>query len=173
MFVRCKGAAPPYGAPGQICPQKGLSVSKRETRPMAVSLFLGKSKHIDAGRPWGPTRWGGAFAPYKCFRLRRKPWRGRNSLPASLEMSLWLPNKKTRFTACLFVWSRVRESNPPPRLGKPMYYRCTNPANEGYYIRISGQMQGENSRRRNLFLIAVISLYHETADNEEKEGLAL
>ena len=27
-----------------------------------------------------------------------------------------------------FFWSRVRESNPPPRLGKPMYYRCTNPA---------------------------------------------
>jgi hypothetical protein len=27
-----------------------------------------------------------------------------------------------------FSWSRVRESNPPPRLGKPMYYRCTNPA---------------------------------------------
>ena len=24
--------------------------------------------------------------------------------------------------------SRIRESNPPPRLGKPMYYRCTNPA---------------------------------------------
>ena len=22
----------------------------------------------------------------------------------------------------------LRESNPPPRLGKPMYYRCTNPA---------------------------------------------
>ena len=27
-------------------------------------------------------------------------------------------------------WSRIRESNPPPRLGKPMYYRCTNPAYE-------------------------------------------
>ena len=25
-------------------------------------------------------------------------------------------------------WSRVRESNPPSRLGKPMHYRCTNPA---------------------------------------------
>ena len=24
--------------------------------------------------------------------------------------------------------SRIRESDPPPRLGKPMYYRCTNPA---------------------------------------------
>ena len=24
--------------------------------------------------------------------------------------------------------SRIRESNPPPRLGKPMHYRCANPA---------------------------------------------
>ena len=28
----------------------------------------------------------------------------------------------------LFLWSRVRESNPPSRLGKPLYYRYTNPA---------------------------------------------
>ena len=27
-----------------------------------------------------------------------------------------------------FSWSRVRESNPPSRLGKPLYYRYTNPA---------------------------------------------
>ena len=27
-----------------------------------------------------------------------------------------------------FIWSGVRESNPPQRLGKPLYYRCTNPA---------------------------------------------
>ena len=25
-------------------------------------------------------------------------------------------------------WSRIRESNPPSRLGKPLYYRYTNPA---------------------------------------------
>ena len=25
--------------------------------------------------------------------------------------------------------SRIRESNPPPWLGKPMHYRCANPAN--------------------------------------------
>ena len=29
----------------------------------------------------------------------------------------------------LLFWSRVRESNPPSRLGKPLYYRYTNPAN--------------------------------------------
>ena len=28
----------------------------------------------------------------------------------------------------LFFWSRIRESNPPSRLGKPLYYRYTNPA---------------------------------------------
>ena len=26
------------------------------------------------------------------------------------------------------AWSGVRESNPPPRLGKPMHYRCANTA---------------------------------------------
>ena len=39
------------------------------------------------------------------------------------------PKNKRRHPASLIFWSRVRESNPPPRLGKPMYYRCTNPAN--------------------------------------------
>ncbi len=27
-----------------------------------------------------------------------------------------------------WVLSRIRESNPPPQLGKLIYYRCTNPA---------------------------------------------
>lgn len=30
-------------------------------------LMLGYQNSIDAGRTWGPTRWGGAFAPYKRF----------------------------------------------------------------------------------------------------------
>ncbi len=29
------------------------------------------------------------------------------------------------------VWSGIRESNPPPRLGKPVHYRCANPAHIG------------------------------------------
>ena len=33
---------------------------------------------------WGPAQWGGADAPYKCFRPWRKPWRRRNSLPPSI-----------------------------------------------------------------------------------------
>ena len=28
----------------------------------------------------------------------------------------------------ILFWSRIRESNPPSRLGKPLYYRYTNPA---------------------------------------------
>ena len=50
-----------------------------------------------------------------------------------------------RFPACskkghhpmggVLFWSRVRESNPPSRLGKPLYYRYTNPALWGHYSR--------------------------------------
>ena len=28
----------------------------------------------------------------------------------------------------IFYLSGIRESNPPPRLGKPMHYRCANSA---------------------------------------------
>ena len=41
------------------------------------------------------------------------------------------PNKKGYLTVPLFIWSRIRESNPPSRLGKPLYYRYTNPASVG------------------------------------------
>ena len=30
-------------------------------------------------------------------------------------------------------WSGVRESDPRPRLGKPLYYHCTNPARRANY----------------------------------------
>ena len=40
-----------------------------------------------------------------------------------------------------FDWSRVRESNPPSRLGKPLYYRYTNPAYQWYYSRAQGKFQ--------------------------------
>ena len=39
-----------------------------------------------------------------------------------------LPNKNSTLKGAVFIWSRVRESNPPSRLGKPLYYRYTNPA---------------------------------------------
>ena len=36
--------------------------------------------------------------------------------------------KKTTHRVVFSFWSRIRESNPPSRLGKPLYYRYTNPA---------------------------------------------
>ena len=42
------------------------------------------------------------------------------------------------------VWSRIRESNPPSRLGKPLYYRYTNPASSidwGNYSRPQSKIQ--------------------------------
>ena len=50
--------------------------------------------------------------PACCERIVRFPYR---------------PKKDTPGGGVLF-WSRVRESNPPSRLGKPLYYRYTNPA---------------------------------------------
>ena len=41
-----------------------------------------------------------------------------------------IPKRKAIHLDGISFWSRIRESNPPPRLGKPMYYRCTNPAYE-------------------------------------------
>ena len=54
-----------------------------------------------------------------------------------------LQKNKRRHPASLIFWSRVRESNPPPRLGKPMYYRCTNPAHllPADYIKLPAVLQ--------------------------------
>ena len=44
----------------------------------------------------------------------------------------------------LSFWSRIRESNPPSRLGKPLYYRYTNPAcsiDRGHYSRGKRKIQ--------------------------------
>ena len=41
-----------------------------------------------------------------------------------------IPKRNAIHLDGISFWSRIRESNPPPRLGKPMYYRCTNPAYE-------------------------------------------
>ena len=42
----------------------------------------------------------------------------------------------------LLFWSRVRESNPPSRLGKPLYYRYTNPAFGGIIAGGDGKCKG-------------------------------
>ena len=38
-------------------------------------------------------------------------------------------------------WSRIRESNPPSRLGKPLYYRYTNPACGGIIANPLGEFK--------------------------------
>ena len=40
-------------------------------------------------------------------------------------------------------WSRVRESNPPSRLGKPLYYRYTNPASVSCAVAIPPALQSK------------------------------
>ena len=58
-----------------------------------------------------------------------KPWRRANSLrPSILIPDPGFQNRSGLHCKPLLFWSRVRESNPPSRLGKPMHYRCTNPA---------------------------------------------
>ena len=48
--------------------------SENPHTPGGACGFLCHRNSIDTSRTWGPTRWGGADAPYKCFRLWRKPW---------------------------------------------------------------------------------------------------
>ena len=44
-------------------------------------------------------------------------------------LKAWQKKKSSQIHVDLGAfWSRVRESNPPSRLGKPLYYRYTNPA---------------------------------------------
>ena len=48
---------------------------------------------------------------------------------------VFLQNRTTTRWVVVLFWSRIRESNPPSRLGKPLYYRYTNPALEPLYQR--------------------------------------
>ena len=65
-----------------------------------------------------------------------------------LQCSAFLFNKTVlrnpKQKAVVFFWSRIRESNPPSRLGKPLYYRYTNPAystDRGNYSRPESKIQ--------------------------------
>ena len=77
-----------------------------------------------------------AFAAYKRFGRRPKPWRrGGFADPEHSDTEGWsrpvgggTQNKKDILPDVLLFWSGIRESNPPPQLGKLMYYRYTNPA---------------------------------------------
>lgn len=52
---------------------------------------------------------------------------GISQIPQGIYFTEKKPPLSGRQKRFLF-WSRVRESNPPSRLGKPLYYRYTNPA---------------------------------------------
>ena len=96
-----------------------ISLTSRRKRALAVKFPLNIEKQ--------------RFKP--CLSLCKafiEPW--------SFQKIFGLEKLKTLWNNCLFrqlihsvqlTWSRIRESNPPPRLGKPMYYRCTNPALHG------------------------------------------
>ena len=62
---------------------------------------------------------------------------GRNCPPDSSSAMGSTPSllrkEQDHLSVVLFFWSRVRESNPPSRLGKPLYYRYTNPALSALY----------------------------------------
>ena len=50
------------------------------------------------------------------------------------------PKRKDTLAGVFSFWSRIRESNPPSRLGKPLYYRYTNPASgEGIIPECNGK----------------------------------
>ncbi len=42
--------------------------------------------------------------------------------------------------------SGIRESNPPPRLGKPVHYRCANPAKDNILILLNRATSGTRTR---------------------------
>ena len=50
-----------------------------------------------------------------------------DGLPTMTELPGWFGIKKRLLKVGKFL-SGIRESNPPPWLGKPMHYRCANPA---------------------------------------------
>ena len=55
-------------------------------------------------RTWGPTRWGGAGAPYKCFRHGRKPWRrGGFADPEHHKLLTDTKKKDTTFVVSFFL----------------------------------------------------------------------
>ena len=61
--------------------------------------------------------------------VKNAPGAAERPLPAAVNCSQITRGPQEYFLRP-FVWSGVRESDPPPRLGKPMYYRCTNPAEQ-------------------------------------------
>ena len=128
----CILSRPPAG--DRFCAAKALAPKSRLWRPHQVV----RHKRFAAGKTLAQA----------------KPWRRRNSFPPSSFDPLGVerprgaePKNKRPPKAVFYFWSRVRESNPPPRLGKPMYYRCTNPAQRSYYSREFRPLQPKNAVR--------------------------
>ena len=71
--------------------------TQKERHAAGVSLFLEHRSPTDAKKKRGPAQRGGAFAPHKRFRRRRKPWRRANSFCPSISITEGRsPKRKTR-----------------------------------------------------------------------------
>ena len=61
------------------------------------------------------------------------------ALGSAFRFPSFFGNNKSTPVGCFVIWSRVRESNPPSRLGKPLYYRYTNPASRRIVAQVNGK----------------------------------
>ena len=93
--------------------------------------------------------WSGTGADCRCQRqrmelppyCRRQTTAHRAVVFKSVRLCPYPAPKKESHPGGWPFWSRIRESNPPSRLGKPLYYRYTNPAAVGYYSRAKRKIQ--------------------------------
>ena len=70
-----------------------------------------------------------AYGENKCSPPSSRRRQRSSTLHLDVFDSLLFTNKECHSgRGGILWWSRVRESNPPSRLGKPLYYRYTNPA---------------------------------------------
>ena len=90
-------------------PPFGRRNKKRKTSAFSRCLsFLEHRNTIDTGRIWGPTQWGGAFAPYERFCRRRKPRRRGNSFAPIILISRGIHKNSHTFWCGYFYGLRVK-----------------------------------------------------------------
>ena len=98
-----------------------LLLCQKEKAPLRGALFLKRDTGVDCHSPlgnvWRPARPAGQ-AQLSTGQLH---FDGFDAL-------LLCQKEKAPLRGAFSFWSRIRESNPPSRLGKPLYYRYTNPA---------------------------------------------
>ncbi len=115
-------------------------MQKKKCHPDGISLLAEHYGSTDSSKICGNTP-PTASAPCQLgnwFWLSPKPAVQGHSRRASarncrlveprIHCGIRTPKRNAIRMEGISFWSRVRESNPPPRLGKPLYYRCTNPA---------------------------------------------